>query len=82
MLAAGGEVDYVRAETGMDARDRTGAPAEPKSAKAARSYVYISWEPGRWDVGLPAEVDAIMARRGVGIYPVEELGPSEVPFYK
>jgi hypothetical protein len=81
-LSAGGAVDYARAEAGMDARDRAGAPAEPKSAKAARSYVYIPWEPERWDVGLPAEVDTIMARRGVGIYPVEELGPSEIPFYK
>ncbi len=56
---------------------------EPKSAKAARrSYAPIPWEPERWDVGLPTEIDLIMARRGVGIYPVEELGPSEVPFYK
>jgi hypothetical protein len=81
-LEAGESVDYERAEASMDERDRTGAPGEPKSAKAARSYVYIPWEPERWDVGLPAEVDSIMARRGVGIYPVEELGPSEIPFYK
>ena len=65
----------------MDPFDRTGAVQEPKSAKAARSYMPIPWEPERWDIGLPAELDQMMARRGVGAYPVVELGPSEVPFY-
>ena len=55
---------------------------EPKSAKAARSYVPISWEKERWDIGLPEELDRMMARRGVGIYPMVELGATEVPFYK
>ena len=80
--AAGADVDYDAVEKGMDARDREGGPAEPKSAKAARSYMEIPWEKGRWDVGLLAEIDQIMARKGVGIYPPLELGPSEVPFYK
>ena len=31
---------------------------------------------------MPAELDEIMARHGVGIHPVEEPGASEVPFYK
>eukprot|EP00966_Prymnesium_polylepis_P095245 2205902-Prymnesium_polylepis.1 len=61
----------------MDPWDRVGGPAEPKSAKAARSYMEIPWERSRWDVGLPAEIDQIMAKAGVGIYPPEELGPSE-----
>eukprot|EP00966_Prymnesium_polylepis_P170703 3946087-Prymnesium_polylepis.1 len=34
-------------------------------------------ERDRWDVGLPAEIDQIMAKTGVGIYPPVELGPSE-----
>eukprot|EP00966_Prymnesium_polylepis_P262874 6071685-Prymnesium_polylepis.1 len=66
----------------MDPWDREGGGAEPKSAKAARSYMEIPWERKRWDVGLPAEINQIMAEAGVGIYPPEELGPSEVPFYK
>ena len=75
-------VDYRAAEQEMDPLDRQGAVQEPKSAKAARSFVPIPWEPERWDIGLPAELDAAMARRGVGIYPRVELGHSEVPFYK
>ena len=66
----------------MDPLDRKGAVQEPKTAKEARSYVPIPWEPERWDIGLPAELDLMMARRGVGIYPSVELGPTEVPFYK
>ena len=31
---------------------------------------------------MPQELDEIMARRGVGIYPWEEVAPTEVPFYK
>ena len=65
----------------MDPLDRTGAEQEPKTAKAARSYMEIPWEPRRWDIGLPRELDEMMAREGVGIHPVAELGPSEVPFY-
>ena len=80
--AKGQAVDYEAAEAGMDPWDRVGGPAEPKSAKAARSYMEIPWERDRWDVGLPAEIDQIMAKAGVGIYPPVELGPSEVPFYK
>ena len=81
VLEGGEAVDYARVEEHMDPQDRSGAVTEPKSAKAARSYMPIPWDKERWDVGLPAELDLIMARRGVGIYPVEELGPSEVPFY-
>eukprot|EP00966_Prymnesium_polylepis_P222609 5149796-Prymnesium_polylepis.1 len=44
--AAGANVDYDAVEKGMDARDREGGPAEPKSAKAARSYMEIPWEKG------------------------------------
>lgn len=73
--------DYQAAEAWMDPLDREGAEQEPKSAKAARSYAPIPWEKERWDIGLPAELDRMMARQGVGIYPWEELGPSEVPFY-
>ena len=80
-LEGGQSVDYARVEEHMDPQDRSGAVTEPKSAKAARSYMPIPWDREKWDVGLPAELDLIMARRGVGIYPVEELGPSEVPFY-
>ena len=81
--AVGGqEVDYGALEAMMDPRDRTGAPKEPPTAKAGRSYVPIPWEKERWDVGLPHELDEIMARRGVGIYPWEEHPPTEVPFYK
>ena len=65
----------------MDPADRSGAKAEPKSAKAARSYVDLPWRPERWDIGLPRELDEMMARRGVGIQPLSELGPTEVPFY-
>ncbi|MDA0949014.1 MAG: reverse transcriptase domain-containing protein, partial [Planctomycetota bacterium] len=65
----------------MDPLDRAGAEQEPKSAKAARSYAPIPWEKERWDIGLPHELDLMMAKRGVGIYPWEELGASEVPFY-
>ena len=75
-------VDYRRAELGMDPQDRPGGPSEPKTARVARSYMPIPWERERWDVGLPAEIDEIMARRGLGIYPTEEPGFSEVPFYK
>ena len=77
-----GEVDYAVAEAAMDPRDRPGAPTEPSSAKAARSYVPIPWEKERWDIGLPPELDEIMARRGVGIYPWSEVPPTEVPFYR
>ena len=75
-------VDYDALEAEMDPLDRTGAVQEPKTAKTARSYAPIPWEKERWDVGLPEELDRIMAKRGVGIYPVEELGPTEVPFYR
>ena len=75
-------VDYEKLEAHMDPRDRTGAPKEPAAAKAGRSYVPIPWEKSRWDVGLPHELDTIMARSGVGIYPWEEHPPTEVPFYK
>ena len=78
----GSAVDYDALEAHMDPFDRSGALQEPKSAKAARSYMPIPWERERWDVGLPEELDRIMAKRGVGIYPVEELGPTEVPFYR
>ena len=76
------KVDYVATEAGMDPLDRVGAPKEPPSAKAARSYVPIPWDKERWDIGLPRELDEIMARRGVGIEPWEEVAPTEVPFYK
>ena len=79
---SGGVVDYRRAEAAMDPADRSDAAPEPKTAKAARSYAPIPWERERWDIGLPEELDSMMARRGVGIYPAVELGPSEVPFYK
>ena len=80
--AGGGEIDYAALESHMDPRDWAGAPKEPATAKAGRSYVPIPWEKERWDVGLPSELDEIMARRGVGIYPWEEHPPTEVPFYK
>ena len=73
--------DYQAAERWMDPLDHEGAEQEPKSAKAARSYAPIPWEKGRWDIGLPHELDQMMAHHGVGIYPWEELGHSEVPFY-
>lgn len=75
-------VDYALAESAMDPRDRPGAKVEPSSAKTARSYAPLPWEKERWDIGLPPEIDEIMARRGVGIYPWEEVKPTEVPFYK
>ena len=50
-------VDYVGLESSMDPADRSGAVLEPKSAKAARSYVPIAWEKERWDIGLPEELD-------------------------
>jgi hypothetical protein len=75
-------VDYALAESAMDPRDRPGAKGEPSSAKTARSYAPLPWEKERWDIGLPHEIDEIMARRGVGIYPWEEVKPTEVPFYK
>ena len=77
----GGPVDYAALEESMDPRDRTGGATEPKEAKAARSYMPIPWEPSRWDIGLPDEIDAMMARKGVGIHAWEETGFSEVPFY-
>ena len=77
-----GAVDYALAEAAMDPRDRPGAQTEPSSAKAARSYTPIPWEKERWDIGLPRELDEIMARRGVGIYPWAEVFPTEVPFYR
>ena len=80
--AGGVEIDYAALESHMDPRDRAGAPKEPATAKAGRSYVPIPWEKERWDVGLPSELNEIMARRGVGIYPWEEHPPTEVPFYK
>ena len=76
------KVDYEALGEHMDPMDRPGATGEPKSAKMARSYMPVPWEPERWDIGLPAELDAMMARAGVGIEPVEELGPTEIPFYK
>ena len=81
-LVKGEAFDYATAEVSMDPADRAGAEHEPSSAKAARSYMPIPWDPKRWDIGLPAELDQMMAREGVGIYPVDELGPTEVPFYK
>jgi hypothetical protein len=80
-VADGASVDYEMAERGMDPRDREGAAKEPPTTKAARSYVPIPWEPERWDIGLPRELDEMMARRGVGIYPWAEDRPTEVPFY-
>ena len=77
----GAPFDYDAAEAWMDPLDRAGAEQEPASAKAARSYAPIPWVKEQWDIGLPYELDQMMARRGVGIYPWEELGPSEVPFY-
>ena len=77
-----GSVDYALAEANMDPLDRPGARVEPSSAKAARSYVPIPWERERWDIGLPRELDEMMAQRGVGIYPWEEVPPTEVPFYR
>jgi hypothetical protein len=74
-------VDYDMLETSMDPRDRTGAAKEPSSAKMARSYAPIPWEPSRWDIGLPEELDEMMAKQGVGIHPLDEPGGSEVPFY-
>lgn len=74
-------VDFEALERGMDPLDRTGAPSEPKTAKAARSYMPIPVDPARWDIGLPAELDQMMARQGVGIHIWEEPGFSEVPFY-
>ena len=55
-MIGGCEVDYELAESGMDPLDRPGAVQEPKSAKAARSYMEIPWDKERWDVGLPEEV--------------------------
>ena len=77
-----GAVDYDRAEANMDPLDRPGARTEPSSAKTARSYTPLPWERERWDIGLPRELDEMMAKRGVGIYPWEEVPPTEVPFYK
>ena len=77
-----GSVDYALAEANMDPLDRPGARAEPSSAKTARSYTPLPWERERWDIGLPHELNEIMAERGVGIYPWEEVPPTEVPFYK
>jgi hypothetical protein len=77
-----GSVDYSLAEANMDPLDRPGARTEPSSAKTARSYTPLPWERERWDIGLPHELNEIMAKRGVGIYPWEEVPPTEVPFYK
>ena len=79
---AGQRVDYGRVEEGMDPLDRRGAAQEPKTAKAARSYMPIPWQREQWDIGLPEELDEIMARHGLRIQPAFELGPSEVPFYR
>ena len=38
--------------------------------------------PERWDIGLPAELDEMRARHGVGIQVEVEPGGTEVPFYK
>ena len=65
----------------MDPHDRPAAVTAPSTAKAARSYTPIPWQPERWDIGLPAEIDQMMARAGLGIEPTEEPGPSELPFY-
>ena len=74
-------VDYAALDAVMDPLDREGAPSEPKSAKAARSYMPIPIEPARWDIGLPAELNEMMAGKGVGVHVWEEPGFSEVPFY-
>ena len=81
-VADGKEVDYDLLEGSMDPLDRAGAVQEPKTAKAARSYVPIGHEAARWDIGLPSELDQMMAREGVGIHVWDEPGFSEVPFYK
>ena len=77
----GRAVDYAELEAAMDPADRTGAVEEPKTAKAARSYMPIPWEPRRWDIGLPRELNEMMAGEGVGVHVWEEPGFSEVPFY-
>jgi hypothetical protein len=77
----GRDIDYAALDAAMDPMDREGAAAEPKSAKVARSYMPIPIEPRRWDIGLPAELDAMMAQQGVGVEVWEEPGFSEVPFY-
>ena len=77
----GAEVPYGLLAEAMDPDDRADAVTEPKSAKAARSYAPLPWQPERWDIGLPAELDAMMARQGVSIAPWQEPGFSEVPFY-
>ena len=74
-------VDYDALEAAMDPLDRTGAPQEPKSAKLARSYAPIDHRPARWDIGLPEELNDMMAGEGVGIHVWDEPGFSEVPFY-
>ena len=74
--------DYDHVEHFMDPRDRKGAEKEPAEAKAARSYAPIPWEPERWDIGLPTELDEMMARHGVGIHVEVEPGGTEVPFYR
>ena len=75
----GQEVDYDALEASMDPLDRTGAVGEPKTARVARSYVPIDWEPKRWQIGLPEEA-ARMMREGASIDPWYEPGFSEVPF--
>ena len=81
VCSTGDPLDYSKLEEEMDPLDRTGAVVEPKSAKAARSYMPIPWEPTRWDIGLPDELNEAMAKNGVGIEPAVEPGGSEVPFY-
>jgi hypothetical protein len=56
-----GSVDYTLAEANMDPLDRPGARTEPSSAKTARSYTPLPWERERWDIGLPRELDEMMA---------------------
>ena len=74
-------VDYDALEGDMDPQDRQGAPKEAPCAKAARSYMPIPWEPRRWDVGLPEELDQMMAKEGASVHAWNEPGFSEVPFY-
>ena len=77
----GSAVDYSALHPSMDPLDVPGAPQEPRSAKVARSFMPIKHEPRRWDIGLPSELNAMMAGEGVHIHAWREPGFSEVPFY-
>ena len=79
--AGGQEVPYLNLEAAMDPLDRTGAAVEPKTAKAARSYVPIEVERERWNIGLSAELDKMMHQGGAVIEVWHEPGFAEVPFY-